>query len=132
MDQQQAIGDFLIDQLLSRGVRHICGVPGDSMLDFLGQIERRKDEALAKGGTRYLEYVNFCDEQGAGFAADAYARLRGLGVLSVTWGVGGLKVANPVGGAYAEESPVLVISGAPKSTARQHDAPQCEQPLASI
>lgn len=116
------VSDVLIDALLARGVRHICGVPGDSMLDFLGQIERRKNGASARESGRLLEYVNFCDEQGAGFAADAYARVRGLGALAVTWGVGGLKVANPVGGAYAEESPVLVISGAPKTAARGHDA----------
>jgi TPP-dependent 2-oxoacid decarboxylase len=120
--QEQTVGDVLIDALLARGVRHVCGVPGDSMLDFLGQLERHKSDEVARGGTRYLDYVNFCDEQGAGFAADAYARVRGLGVLCVTWGVGGLKVANPVGGAYAEESPVLVVSGAPKTTARGQDA----------
>jgi TPP-dependent 2-oxoacid decarboxylase len=119
--QSPTVGEFLIDALLARGVRHVCGVPGDSMLDFLGQLERHKAEETARGGERFLDYVNFCDEQGAGFAADAYARVGGLGVLCVTWGVGGLKVANPVGGAYAEESPVVVVSGAPKTTARGRD-----------
>src|SRR5208282_4738112 len=56
---------------------------------------------------------NTCDEQGAGFAADAYARVRGLGVVCVTYCVGGLKVANTTAEAYAEKSPVVVISGAP-------------------
>ena len=60
-----------------------------------------------------LETVTTCDEQGAGFAADGYARLRGLGVVCVTYCVGGLKIANPVAGAFAEKSPVVVISGAP-------------------
>jgi indolepyruvate decarboxylase len=54
-----------------------------------------------------------CDEQGAGFAADAYARLRGLGAVCVTYCVGGLKIVNPIAGAFAEKSPVVVISGAP-------------------
>jgi len=57
--------------------------------------------------------INTCDEQGAGFAADAYARMHGLGVVCVTYNVGGLKVLNPVAGAYAERSSVLVIAGAP-------------------
>ena len=41
-----------------------------------------------------LRVINTCDEQGAGFAADAYARVRGLGAVCVTYCVGGLKVAN--------------------------------------
>jgi TPP-dependent 2-oxoacid decarboxylase len=57
--------------------------------------------------------LNTCDEQGAGFAADAYARIRGLGVVCITYGVGALKVINTTAQAYAEKSPVVVISGAP-------------------
>src|SRR5690606_38738970 len=52
-------------------------------------------------------------EAGAGFAADAYARTNGLGVLCVTYCVGGLNTVNSVAGAYAEKSPLIVISGAP-------------------
>lgn len=114
----QTVGEFLVAELLANGVHHLCGVPGDGTLAFLAQIERHA--AAAPAGQR-LTFVNFCDEQGAGFAADAYARVNGLGALCVTWGVGGLMVANPVGGAYAESSPVVVISGAPPSTARRGD-----------
>ena len=53
------------------------------------------------------------DEQGAGFAADAYARLRGLGIVGCTFGVGGLKLANATANAWAEQVPLLVVSGAP-------------------
>lgn len=52
-------------------------------------------------------------EEGAGFAADAHARLQGWGVAVVTCGVGALKLLHPVAGACAERSPLLVISGAP-------------------
>ena len=45
-------------------------------------------------------------EEGAGFAADAHGRLQGLGVAVVTYGVGALKLLNPVAGAYAERSPL--------------------------
>ena len=48
-----------------------------------------------------------------GFAADAYARVRGLGAVCVTYCVGGLKVANTTAEAFAEKSPVVIISGAP-------------------
>ena len=96
------IGQYLIEQIRRRGVRHVFGVPGDYVLGFYEMMHRNR-----------LRIVNTCDEQGAGFAADAYARLHGLGVVCVTYCVGGLKVANPTAGAFAEKSPVVIISGAP-------------------
>ena len=60
-----------------------------------------------------LKVINTCDEQGAAFAADAYARINGLGVVCVTYCVGGLKVVNATAQAFAEKSPLVVISGAP-------------------
>lgn len=113
------VGDFLIEELLQRGVRYLFGVPGDTVLDFYAQIEKKKQAELAKGSNRYLQAVNTCDEQGAGFAADAYARLCGLGVVCVTWDVGGLKVANAAAETLAERTPLVFISGAPSQTLRR-------------
>jgi TPP-dependent 2-oxoacid decarboxylase len=102
MASSYSIGDYLIRSLYGSGVRHIFGVPGDYILSFYDRITKSK-----------LAVVNTCDEQGAGFAADAYARIRGLGVVCITYGVGALKVINTTAQAYAEKSPVVVISGAP-------------------
>jgi indolepyruvate decarboxylase len=96
------IGHYLIEQLLRRGARHVFGVPGDYVLGFYDMLQHSP-----------LRIVNTCDEQGAGFAADAYARINGLGVVCITYCVGGLKVANTTAEAFAEKSPVVVISGAP-------------------
>src|SRR5580704_11235118 len=102
MKTSTSIGEYLIQRLYAHGVRHVFGIPGDYVLGFYDQLSRSK-----------LRLVNTCDEQGAGFAADAYARVRGLGVVCVTYCVGGLKVANTTAEAFAEKSPVVVISGAP-------------------
>ncbi|NUQ02069.1 MAG: alpha-keto acid decarboxylase family protein, partial [Armatimonadetes bacterium] len=96
------IGDYLLQRLAELGVRHLFGVPGDFVLRFMTRVPEHG-----------LELVNCCDEQGAGFAADAYARITGLGVVCVTYGVGGLKIANSTAQAFAERSPVVIISGAP-------------------
>src|SRR5579863_5693478 len=111
MKRASTIGDYLIRQLHAHGVRHVFGVPGDYVLSFY--------ELLAQD--KRLGVVNTCDEQGAGFAADAYARVRGLGVVCVTYCVGGLKVANATAEAYAEKSPVVVISGAPGMRERERN-----------
>jgi TPP-dependent 2-oxoacid decarboxylase len=96
------ISSYLIQKLMDHGVGHVFGVPGDYVLGFYNALEESP-----------LAVINTCDEQGAGFAADAYARFNGLGAVCVTYSVGGLKVANTTAQAYAEKSPVIVISGAP-------------------
>ncbi len=102
------IGEYLIQRLYAHGVRHVFGIPGDYVLGFYHQLSQSK-----------LRLINTCDEQGAGFAADAYARVRGLGAVCVTYCVGGLKVANTTAEAFAEKSPVVVISGAPGMKERE-------------
>jgi TPP-dependent 2-oxoacid decarboxylase len=96
------LGEYLIRKLHDHGVRHVFGIPGDYVLSFFRQLEQSE-----------LKIINTTDEQAAGFAADAYARIRGLGAVCVTYGVGGLKIVNSTAQAYAEESPVVIISGAP-------------------
>lgn len=110
MPARRTIGQYLIERLTAQGVRHVFGIPGDYVLGFYDLLEKSP-----------LRVINTTDEQGAGFAADAYARLRGLGAVCITYCVGGLKVANSVAGAFAEKSPVVVISGAPGLQERLKD-----------
>src|SRR5512142_2656043 len=102
MKTSPSIGEYLIQRLYAHGVRHVFGIPGDYVLGFYDLLAKSK-----------LRTINTCDEQGAGFAADAYARVRGLGAVCVTYCVGGLKVTNTTAEAFAEKSPVVIISGAP-------------------
>ena len=60
-------------------------------------------------------------EDNAGFAADAYARIHGLGCICVTYCVGGLTTCNSIAGAYAEKSPVIVLGGSPGMSERAHN-----------
>jgi len=107
MNTVHTVSSYLIHQLYEHGIRHIFGVPGDYVLGFFHDLESSK-----------LQVINTCDEQGAGFAADAYARINGLGAVCVTYCVGGLKLANTTAQAFAEKSPVVVISGAPGTNER--------------
>jgi TPP-dependent 2-oxoacid decarboxylase len=109
MKKIASIGEYLIEQLHAHGVRHVFGIPGDYVLGFYDQLSKSK----------LVRVVNTCDEQGAGFAADAYARISGLGAVCITYCVGGLKVANTTAEAFAEKSPVVVISGAPGMKERE-------------
>jgi indolepyruvate decarboxylase len=88
--------------LYELGARHVFGIPGDYVLAFYKLLENGP-----------LRLVGTATELGAGYAADAYARVNGLGVACVTYCVGGLNLANATACAYAEKSPVVIISGAP-------------------
>jgi indolepyruvate decarboxylase len=104
MRSRMPLGDFLVAYLQRAGVTHIFGLPGDLVLGLF----------LRFGRTRGLEIVTFSHEPSVGFAADGYARsTRKLGVVCVTYGAGGHNVVNPVAGAYAEQVPLLVVSGGP-------------------
>lgn len=96
------IGEYLIKRLQGSGVEHVFGVPGDYIIAFFKQLNDSN-----------IQLVTTCDELTAGYAADSYARIRGLGAVCVTYGVGGLKVVNSTAQAFAEKSPVVVICGAP-------------------
>lgn len=104
------MGQFLFDYLHRRGVRHSFGVPGDFALPTFAWLEKSQ-----------IKSVTMTHEPGAGFAADAYSRLNGIGLVCVTYCVGGLNVLNSIAGAYAEKSPVVVVSGAPGRTDREKD-----------
>ncbi|HRI15962.1 MAG TPA: thiamine pyrophosphate-binding protein, partial [Verrucomicrobiota bacterium] len=110
MGSGNTIGEYLIAQLAAHGVGHVFGIPGDYVLGFYEQLQKSS-----------LKTITTSDEQGAGFAADAYARVRGLGAVCITYCVGGLKIVNPVAGAFAEKSPVVVISGAPGMGERERN-----------
>ena len=96
--------DFLFDLLYQQGVRQIFGIPGDFVLNLY--------QALEQYGK--FQLIAFSHEPAVGFAADASARItNGLGVCCVTYGAGGLNMINAVACAYAEKSPLVVISGGP-------------------
>jgi TPP-dependent 2-oxoacid decarboxylase len=102
MTTPKTIGSVLIDRLHQLGVRHIFGIPGDYVLTLYKLIEGSPIQLI--GTTR---------EDAAGFAADAYARIRGIGAACVTYCVGGLNIVNAIACAYAERSPVVLLSGSP-------------------
>jgi indolepyruvate decarboxylase len=97
-----SIGGYLIRRLWEQGVRHVFGIPGDYVLSFYAEMEKSR-----------LQLIGCTREDCAGFAADAYARINGIGAVCVTYCVGGLSLCNSIAGAYAEKSPVVVISGSP-------------------
>jgi len=95
------VGDFLLRRLQEAGVGHLFGVPGDFNLELLQQNE----------DAGHLRWVGTCNELNAAYAADGYARLNGMGALTVTNAVGALIAINGIAGSFAEHVPVILITG---------------------
>ena len=104
------LGEFLFEYLYRQGVHHSFGIPGDFALPTFTWLEKSK-----------IKSITMTHEPAAGFAADAYSRINGIGLVCVTYCVGGLNVLNAIAGAYAEKSPVVVVSGAPGRKDREKD-----------
>ena len=99
----------VIQHVLSRlhdiGIKDIFGVPGD----FVFPVH----DAMCSD--QRFRFVGDRNELNAGYAADGYARIRGLAALSTTYGVGELSAINAVGGSYAEHLPIFHLVGMPSS-----------------
>jgi indolepyruvate decarboxylase len=109
-DPSLSIGEYVIRRLQDYGIRDVFGIPGDYILSFYTMLEESP-----------LRTIGCTREDCAGFAADAYARVNGMGALCVTYCVGGLSVCNSIAGAYAEKSPVVMITGSPGLRERIHN-----------
>ena len=113
MSRKFTVGEFLVQAIKNAGAQSVFGIPGDMVIRFFKVIE----------GDPELKLYTFCHEPGVGFAAVASARVtRKPAVACVTYGVGGLNMLNAVACAYAEKTPLIVISGGPGEGERVKDA----------
>lgn len=104
-----SVGQYLAHRLIELGGPHVFGLPGDFNLTLL-------DEMLTVPG---IDWVGNANELNAAYATDAYARTtRGVAGLVTTYGVGELSAINGVAGSFAEDVPVVQITGMPTSAAR--------------
>lgn len=99
------VGTYLATRLEQVGIQHHFAVAGDYNLVLLDQLLLNKN----------IEQVYCCNELNCSFAAEGYARANGAAACVVTFSVGSLTAFDGLAGAYAEELPVILISGAPNS-----------------
>ena len=99
----------VLGRLKDIGIDDIFAVAGDFAFAIHDAIVQDPD----------INYIGCCNELNAGYAADGYARVHGVGAVSTTYGVGELSAIGAVGGSYAENVPVFHLVGMP-ATAAQH------------
>jgi indolepyruvate decarboxylase len=103
MNEGCTVGKYLVERLRQVGLEHLFAIAGDYSIEWLNRC-------VAPSGIDIIEEVN---EVNAGYAADGYARLKGIGALCVTYSAGALCAVNAVAGAFVEKVPLVLINGTP-------------------
>jgi 5-guanidino-2-oxopentanoate decarboxylase len=97
-----SVGEALVGLLEAYGVDTIFGIPGVHNIEMYRALPRSK-----------IRHILPRHEQGAGFMADGYARATGRpGVCFTISGPGVTNILTPMGQAWSDSSPILVISTA--------------------
>lgn len=112
------VGQYLVDRLRELGIRHLFGVPGPHCSHWLHHYVEESPFIQRFGTTNALN---------AGYAADGYARMNGMGAVCVPYSVGAFSVLTSIAGAFAERVPVVVINGAPPSPSSVSTAPSVSE-----
>ncbi|GMM56292.1 hypothetical protein DAKH74_029080 [Maudiozyma humilis] len=102
---QIELGRYLFERLKQVNVTTVFGLPGDFnlvLLDKLYEVE----------GMRWSGDTN---ELNAAYAADGYARVKGMAAMITTFGVGELSALNGIAGSYSEHVGVMHIVGCPST-----------------
>jgi indolepyruvate decarboxylase len=102
------VAQYLVDRLKQSGLGHVFAVPGDYAANFLNALD--KTEGIVR-----IPNIN---ELGSGYAADGYARFKGIGAACVQYGVGTFSALNCAAGAFVERVPVAFISASPRTKDR--------------
>jgi indolepyruvate decarboxylase len=104
----KSVIQYVLSRLKDIGVPDVFGVPGDFSFPI--------NDAISNDP--HMRWIGCCNELNAAYAADGYARIKGLGALCTTYGVGELSALAGVGGSYAEHLPVFHLVGTPRRAAQ--------------
>ena len=102
------VADYLLTRLKQLDVTEVFQIPGDYVKHFTQALEHFDG----------IETIGAINELDAAYAADAYARTRGLAAVSLQFGVSTASALNAIAGAWVERSPIVVISATPGADMR--------------
>jgi len=105
--------EMVIQALIDQGVESIFGYPGGAVLPIYDELFQQDK----------VQHVLVRHEQGAGHAAEGYARSTGkVGVMLVTSGPGATNAVTPLQDALMDSIPLVCISGQVPTTLIGSDA----------
>lgn len=106
--------DYIVQFLVEQKIDKVFGYIGGAVAHFYDSLDKNKD----------IEIVNTVHEQGAGFAAEGYARVTGkTGVATATSGPGATNLITPIGSCFFDSVPTLFITGQVNTYEYKYDKP---------
>jgi acetolactate synthase I/II/III large subunit len=112
-DNQMTGAEIVLRALKDNGVEHIFGYPGGAVLPIYDEIFQQDD----------IQHILVRHEQGAGHAAEGYARSTGkVGVMLVTSGPGATNAVTPLQDALMDSIPLVCLTGQVPTTLIGSDA----------
>ncbi len=103
MNPSRTVIQHVLSRLHEIGISDVFGVPGDYAFPVNDAICNDPD----------MNWIGCCNELNAAYAADGYARIRGMAALCTTYGVGELSAINGIAGSFAEHLPIFHLVGTP-------------------
>jgi acetolactate synthase I/II/III large subunit len=105
--------EMVVQALIDNGVKHIFGYPGGAVLPIYDELFQQEE----------VQHILVRHEQGAGHAAEGYARSTGkAGVMLVTSGPGATNAVTPLQDALMDSIPLVCITGQVPTTLIGSDA----------
>ena len=93
----------MCEALVREGVEFIFGIPGGAIMPFYHAMWEYREQ---------LRHVLCRHEQGAGHAAESYARASGrVGVCVATSGPGATNLVTAIADAFMDSTPIVIITG---------------------
>ena len=74
--QSTSVADYIVERIADEGVAHCFGVAGDYLFPMCNAVERSPK----------IQWIGCANELNAAYAADGYARIRGVGMVATTYG----------------------------------------------
>jgi acetolactate synthase-1/2/3 large subunit len=106
--------EIMCEALIRHGVEVIFGIPGGAIMPFYHALPQYETD---------LRHVLCRHEQGAGHAAEGYARASGrVGVCVATSGPGATNLVTPIANAWMDSTPLVAITGQVSSALLGSDA----------
>ncbi|MQA90866.1 MAG: biosynthetic-type acetolactate synthase large subunit [Gemmatimonas sp.] len=113
MSEERTGAQIICEALLREGVDVVFGIPGGAIMPFYHALPEYPE----------LRHILCRHEQGAGHAAEGYARASGrAGVCVATSGPGATNLVTPIADAWMDSTPIVAITGQVSSLALGKDA----------
>src|SRR5215470_16132104 len=105
----ESVMHYVLRRLNEIGIGDIFGVAGDYAFPV--------NDAIVEHPA--INWIGCCNELNAAYAADGYARMRGVGAVCTTYGVGELAAISAIAGSYAEHLAVFHMVGTPNRASQE-------------